>query len=528
MVDSTPSLWDHQQAGIKLARNLPGCAFFFSMGLGKTRATLEALREQMNAEKRIVRGFIFTKPIVVPQWKEEWLKFTKIPPAKVVLLQGSQANRNKEFVKHAYDPEGKAVGCIFVTNTEALLMKDLMAHLELWKVEALVFDESHELKSPEAIRSKNAYHLANPWNKKERRPEPKPKTFILTGSPVLNDPLDLFQQVKIMLGGWPSLNWFTNYDPRFLVSNFYHFRARYFRDKNAGFRGTDKYFPNWQPMTVKEDGFDALGEIADILQRISVRATKAVLNLPPEIAVTTHVPMLKEQGRVYEEMRDDLISYVSDERACVASLAITKALRLMQIVSGFVSTEGRGEEMDKADVSWKDTPKDEALIDILESVTPTSKILVWAVWRENYERIRKIFEKLGIGYVEAHGGVSDRAKLECVEEFKNNSRKRAFLGHPGSGGVGLNLVGVPGTEDRCAYSVFYSRNFSLAHYLQARSRNHRAGQTESVTHYDLSCKGTIDDVALSKLAEKASLGDRLLSPEKTLSLKDIVMGLKQA
>jgi SNF2 family DNA or RNA helicase len=520
--------WPHQDKFRELQRALPGAAAFFEMGLGKTFATIQSLRELMNTERRLRRTIIFTKPLVVPQWKEEWLKFSKIEPRHITLLQSSQVKRTQMLVERGWAPDGNPVGHIFITNTETLIMKNFMEKLVEWNPEAIVFDESHDLKNPEAARSKSAYLLANPWNKREKRPEPKPKTFILSGSPILNDPLDLFQQIKIMLGGWPSINWFTNHSPQFLVTNFYHFRARYFRDKNAGFRGSENYFPNWQPMNLKEDGFDALGEIAEILTRISVRATKSVLNLPPEIAVVTHVPMLKEQGRVYEEMRDDLISYVSDERACVASLAITKALRLMQIVSGFVSTEGRGEEMDKADVSWKDTPKDEALIDLLEAVTPTSKILVWAVWRENYERIRKICDGLGLGYVEAHGGVGDTAKRECVQLFKNDSKKRVFIGHPGSGGVGLNLIGIPGTEDRCAYSAFYSRNFSLAHYIQARARNHRSGQTENVTHYDLSCKGTIDDVALSKLAEKAALGDRLLSPEKTLSLKDIVMGLKQA
>lgn len=525
MIEVKP--WPHQTEFVDLQRGLPGCAAFFEMGLGKTYATIQALRDLMNRERRLRRTLIFTKPLVVPQWEEEWLKFSKIERRHITLLQGPQTKRNKHFIEKGFTPEGEPVGHIFITNTEALSMKELMETAALWKPEALVFDETHELKNHAAKRSEIAANLANPWDKRNKCPKPKPKTFILSGSPVLNTSLDIFQQVKIMLGGFPSYNWFNNYNPSFLVTNYYHFRARYFRDINAHKKGTEDYEAIWKPMTMKEHGFDAEAEIGDILRRISVRATKSVLNLPAETAIVQRVPMLKEQGRVYEEMRDEFLSYVTATQVARADVSIVKALRLMQIVSGFVSTEGRGEELDRSDLSWGETPKDEALIDILETVTPTSKILVWAVWQENYERIRQILKRLNIDYVEAHGQLSNNAKLESVEQFKSNSRKRVFLGHPGSGGVGLNLVGIPGTEDRCAYSCFFSRNFSLAQYIQARARNHRSGQTENVTHYDLTCKGTIDEMALRRLGEKAAIGDRLLSPAQTLSIKDIVNDLKQ-
>jgi len=534
--------WKHQERAFELAPGKPGFALFWEMGLGKTYGAIQLLRRRMNEEKQILRSIIFTPPLVVPQWKEEWLKFTKIPASKITLLQGSQKERVSAFLK------GSAEGRIFVTNYEALLMKDLFHAMKLWLPQELIFDECHRLKNPTAQRSKLAYELANPWDQKAKRPLPRPRVLILSGSPILNSPLDIFMQVKVMLGGWPTLHpkykehlaarsyftrmanvseadlarikWAGDIFSGQLVDNFFVFRAMYFRDRNAGLP-KDRYFPDWRPATVERDGFDAIGELQEILSHISVRATKKEsLDLPDEVPVIHRVGLTKEQARVYGQMKKDLVAYVTETQACSASLAIVKALRLMQIASGFVSTEGVGDEADRADIRFPDTPKDEALIELLEEIAPHSKVLVWAVWQENYGQLRKIFEKLGLGYVEAHGQISDAKKREAVEQFKTDPSKRIFLGHPGSGGIGINLVNAP-------YSIFYSRTHSLEHYLQARARNHRGGQTEKVTHYDLVCHQTIDELVLEKLAQKASMSDTLLQTEKTIGYKELVDGISR-
>ncbi len=486
-----------------MAPSLPGMGLFWEMGLGKTYGAIRILCNAMNKDKRLYRILIFTKALVIPQWKEEWLKFSKVNPGKVTLLMDAGKKRLSEFIKQGFEPGTPAQrGHIFVTNYESLLMKDLYEQFHLWKPEATVYDESDELKNPQAERSKLAHLLSNPWDKPNKRPAPKPLTYCLTGTPVLNSPLDIFQQVKVMLGGWPLRQWFLTPAPQFLIENYYHFRARYFRDRNAGMQ-RENYFPKWELMTEAKDGVDAEREIRETLEKISVRATKAeALDLPDEVPVIVRVGMTKDQARVYKDMKQEFISYYNG-KACVADLAIVKALRLMQIASGFVSTQGIGEDDDKADFRFDKTPKDEAVEELLASITPHSKVLLWAVWQENYPQLRRICEKLKIEYVEAHGQISDKKKRDNVEYFKTSSTPRVFIGHPGSGGIGLNLTTAP-------YSIFYSRNFSLRQYLQSRARNHRAGQTEKVTHYDLVCEGTIDALALDKLAGKMEIGAKIL------------------
>lgn len=509
MVKEIPKGWEHQSRAIAKAPGLAGLALFFGVGLGKTYTTIRILCNAMNEQKRMFRTLIFTKPLVVPQFEEEWQKFSNVKSDKITLLQGSQKERIADFMKKAY-VNGKPVPHIFITNTDALIMKDLYKLMLEWQAEALVFDECHDLKNHEAQRSEAAYDLANPYSKQLKVWAPKPLTYLLSGSPVLTSPLDIFHQVAVMLGGWPLPGYFEG-SRHAVITNYYQFRGQFFRDKNAGMKGSANYYPDWVPMTRERDGFDSIGAISAVLEKVSVYATKwncPELNLPPEYDVTIPCSMTEHQARVYKEMKDDFVSYVSDSRACVASLAITKSLRLLQIVSGFVSTEGRGEEDDVADIRFAGTEKDEKLRRLIKDVAPNQKILVWAVWRENYGQIRKIFEECGVEYAEFHGGVStDKKKLANVHRFKTDPRCRGGIGHPGSGGVGLNLTVAP-------VDAFYSRNYSTLHFVQARGRNHRAGQTQAVTHNNLTCQGTIDDTVLAQLSENLAMAESLLDPSK--------------
>ncbi len=490
----------HQMAVIeKCARDksLPGFALFFEMGVGKSATAIHILRTKMQEANRIQRILILCPPLVIPNWIEEWRKHSDVKTKLLVPLYGAGKKRLKEFIEHTANPqEGK----IFITNYESLLMDDLFEAFYNWSPEGLIFDESHNCKSPGASRSKQADRLANPVRK------PKPFTLLLSGSPVLNSPMDIFQQFKILDGG-----------QRF-GTNSWAFRAQHFRDRNAGIP-KDRYFPNWELMTVAKDGVDAIGRITDKMATISSRVEKKdCLDLPPEVSVVHKVGMSPTQARLYKEMKADFVTFLNS-KACSASLAITKAIRLMQIVSGFVALENDGPTEDEEptiQTALEETPKLKALHDLLDELVleQKQKVIVWSVWQFNYQQIRGVCEKLGIRVYEVHGGVSANgtklsasAKRLAVDQFKADKDPCVFSGHPGSGGIGIDLT--------CASNdIFYSRNFSLVHFLQARARNHRKGAKEaghlSITHHDLVCEGTIDELAVEKLVNKIDLSDRML------------------
>ncbi len=270
----------------------------------------------------------------------------------------------------------------------------------------------------------------------------------------------------------------------------------------------ERYFPAWEIMSLKKDGFDAEAALTQAIFSKGMRVEKKdCLDLPPEISIVHKVGMTPTQSRLYEEMRKDLLTFY-EQKAVVATLAITKALRLMQITSGFVAGEVPGEE-ERVIKSLPDTPKLAALKDLLEDICedPKNKVLVWAVWKENYAHIKTVCQSLGLKFVEVHGGVPEAIKRDAVSSFNSDPSIRVFIGHPGSGGIGINLTSA-------AYSIFYSRTFSLEHYLQARARNHRGGSKEaghaSITHYDLVVENTIDEAVVAALAKKQAISDTIL------------------
>lgn len=477
--------WAHQLTAIDRAApaQVPNFALFFEMGAGKTMTAINILRHKMAAHpRRRLRTLIFCPPLVVPNWKSEFLMHSKLKPHEIILLEGSGKKRLSTFLKNAWGEDQGPIPQVFVTNYEALQMVDLFGQMLAWSPEAVIFDESHLLKNYKAKRSKLADRLANPRSLEGKRPH----VYILSGSPVLNSPTDLFHQFKVLDGG------------KTFGSNFFIFRARFFRDKNAGMP-SQRHFPDWQVQP------GAVDEINRLIFQAGMRVTKAeCLDLPEEVSVTIPCSMTVEQTKNYKEMKNELVTFVENNPASV-TLAITKALRLLQITSGHLPLDrGSGDAAtDERVLKTYKSDKEEKLKELLEELTPNYKVLVWAVFRDNYRAIREVCDALGVGYAEIHGDAKGDHH-ENMERFKNTPGLKVLIGNPRSGGVGVNLTCAP-------YSIFYSRNFSLAEWLQARARNHRGGQDHKVTHYDLVTTGTIDELALKKLANKQDMSESLLS-----------------
>ena len=465
--------WKHQLQAIERAVPRRDFGLFFEMGAGKTMTAINVLRHWYVEEKRVLRTLVLGPPIVLHNWKREFAMHSKVAD-KVVVLEGT--GKKRALAVDTYRKlHGNKAGAVFVTNYESLLMPDVFERLMAWEPEVIVFDESHKLKSMTAKRTKLGIKLADVAKRR----------LILTGTPILNTPMDIFAQYRVMDQG------------ETFGKNFFVFRAQYFYDKNAGMP-KDKHFPLW----LTRPG--ALEELNKKIQPSSMVVKKAdCLDLPPLVRQTVTVELSKEQEKLYAAMKKDFVAYVQD-KACVAQLAITKALRLQQIVSGFVTLEGQDGE-DRTNVGIKDNPRAAALKELLSDIAPHSKVIVWAVFRENYGAVRHICEELGLDHVEVHGDVSAKAKQDAVDRFNSDPSVRVFIGHPASGGIGINLVSA-------SYCIFYSRNFSLENDLQAGARNYRGGSEmhEKVTRIDIVARGTIDELITEKLAQKMHVSDQIL------------------
>lgn len=466
--------WDHQKIGVAKAVEAGAYGFWWEMGTGKSYGAINVMRQLFAKERRVLRTLILTPPIVIENWRREIGKYSKIEMPRVIPLVGDGTKRLEKF--QALTSGDKQKGFVFITNYETLLMDPFWQAIRKWKPEMLILDESHKCKDTKSKRTKKAIALAD--MSKYR--------LLLSGSPILNDAMDIFAQFKII-------------DASTFGRVFSQFKVNYFYDKNAGMP-KNQHFPDWQPRP------DTYERLHIKINRRSMAVKKLdCLTLPPVVRKEVFVELAPAQRKAYDEMLRDFLTFI-DGNACVASLAMTKALRLMQIVSGFAAVEVvSAEGTTRKAVKFKDDPRAVALRDLLAEISTHSKCLVWAVHRENYQTIRDVCDSLGLGFVEVHGDVTAKAKQEAIDRLNTDDTVKVLIGHPGSGGIGVNLVAA-------SYSIFYSRGFSLEHDLQARARNDRAGNEmhAKITHIDIVATGTIDEQVTKKLAAKIAISDEIL------------------
>lgn len=483
-----PKLWAHQSTGVEKAwqafsTSQGGFGFFFDPGTGKTLTTITFLRKAYNKEKRIAPTLIFAPVIVLKNWKDEWHKFSKMRDKDVLVLVGPVQKRLKMLADRLKINNN----FIAITNYEGMAKPnnegknanqvEFFRLLRRWNPEFLVLDESHRIKTHNSKRTWCVTQIAY-----------KSKfTLCLTGSPITNTAMDIFSQFRALDKG------------ETFTKNFTVFKGNWFIDMNQNMK-KETYFPDWQ---MKPGVSDKLNQL---IYRKAMRAVKEeCLDLPPLIKKKIVVELSPEQKKLYKQMKNDFIAWLEDkktdtQKAIVANLAITKALRLQQIVTGIAKLDEEEEPR-----LLKPTPREAALKELLSDITPNHKVLVWCVFKKNYDQVRRVCEQLKIKYVEAHGGISNKDKYSAVDSFNDDKDVKVFIGHPAALGIGINLVAA-------SYSIYYSRNFSLENDIQSEARNYRGGSNihAKITRIDLVAPATIDEAILEALEKKQNISEEIL------------------
>ena len=460
---SDKPLWNHQREVIDRAKNLKQFALFHSVGTGKTRSMLEILRNIYNTHKRVLRTLIISPLIVTRNWENEIALYTKIPKEKYIRLSGPVKDRAETLLTH----NGIAITNYDVFNNEIFLKAALQ-----WSPEVLILDEAHYCKEQSTKRTKAVHKIAESMGDDGYR-------YLMTGTPIANSQMDVWSLFYILDLG------------RTFGKSFYGFRNTYFRNINSNKSYLN--FPSWVP----RPGCDEV--IKEHIKPLSsVVEKEQCLDLPPLIRQKIYVDLTIEQARLYKQMKKDMLVFIS-ETAASASIALVKALRLQQIVSGFLT-------MEDGSVKKIESNRHKALLELIGTIPADQKIIVWSTFHYDYKVIAETLHKAGILFTEAHGLIPEKKKIENLEMFRNSQSVRILIGSPASIGIGINLV-------EAAYSIWYSRNFSMIQDSQAEARNYRGGSERhrTITRYDLVSPDTVDELALQAVEEKFDLAARILS-----------------
>lgn len=462
--------YDWQLVAIENSDKWKDMAIFADMGTGKSGAMVNILRRRFMEAQRVRRTLILSPLVTLYNWKNEFDIHSNIPQDRIHVIHGDSKAKLKKFEK-AVSHNNQ---CILITNYEALTSKTVLPVLQAWAPEILVLDESHMCKNHKTTRSKNALLLAL---KADHR-------YIMTGTPMTNKAHDLYMQFKILDNG------------ETLGNSFYAFQQYYMYDENARWAHKDNHFPKWVLRPDKEE------ELNKKIYSKGIRVLKSeCLDLPPLINEVYPVPLSRSQEKYYKQMERDLVAFLEEgkEGTAVAQTAMTKALRLMQIVTGHVKTDA-GEI-----IEIEDNPRLHALEELISALHEQHKVIVWCSFRQDYKIIGRMLSRLKVKHVFITGDMSLDQKRESMDSFNNDTETRVVVANRRAGGIGVNLVAAD-------YSIVYSRNFSLEEELQSNDRNYRGGSQihEKIVRINLCATGTIDEAATRALMEKKMTSDRVL------------------
>ena len=471
---------------LDMAKEHDNLGLLWEMGTGKTGGIINILRQKYQEEGRLRKTLILSPLVTLLNWQEEFGIHSYINKEDIVTLyKGGGKGKTKQLFDKVVDRSLGALSVprIAITNYEALLNEGLYELLTDWQPEILICDESHLLKNPKSKRTKAVVKLAKKCK----------HVYILTGTPILNNIQDIYSQFLVMDKG------------ETFGRNFHTFRNMYMIDVNRARLGDSaNKFSEW---VSRPEKFDELNK--KIYSKCYRVTKKECLDLPPLIKQKIIVQLGKEQKKYYEQMKRDFIAFVKEKEseelsgAVVAQLAVTKALRLQQIVSGYAVTE-LGDE-----INIQDNPRMKELERLIDDLVTDHKIIIWCSFRNNYTQIGDMLSGKNIKHGFIIGDQTLEQKKQTMDNFQTDNDVRVIVANRRAGGIGINLTAAD-------YSIVYSRNFSLGEELQSEARNHRGGSEvhDRIVKIDLVAEDTIDEHVLKSLRNKQNISDDIIDMVK--------------
>lgn len=376
---------------------------------------------------------------------------------RAMVCHGTKPKREKQLLQFRTDDSFD----ILIMNYE-----QVTGHLDDingCNLDILIFDEAHYLKTPKSKRTKACHKIA------ARR------SFLLTGSPMLNQPQELWGILhRINPDEFPS---FWKFSQRYCV------------------------FGGFQAKQVT--GVKNRIELLEILDRYMLRRLKTeMVKLPDKNFIPVHVPLSPLQQRLYTEAETELRLEVPDRpEPMELENALTKILRLKQI-TGTPATLGFEDQSFKLD----------RVVQIVhELVECGEKVVVFTQFRGV---LAAIYQRLMEPTVPGHpiiptwvlsGDVPGDRRVPIVHDWRDSDTPGVLLSMLQVGGVGLDFTAASNV-------IFVDKLYVPAMNDQAVDRLHRLSmdKTKQVNIYEMLATKTVEDRVERILARKRKMTDSVI------------------
>ncbi len=453
-------LFKHQEEGIEFLKKTKKAILADSMGLGKTRQAIMAAREDG------ARTVLVVCPASLKiNWKRE--------------IEEVYPDDFAQIINSDFEGTASSIPEWLIINYDILEKKynEIMNEIDHGRIDTLILDEAHYIKG----KSMRARAIIGARFKKKSGEviefkgiaERMERVYALTGTPILNRPIELFNILKAI--GHPLGKVRSAYSRRYCGAYLKTIIRRY---------GPPIRF-------LDESGATNLNELREKIKDSFLRRKKdEVLDLPPKITDIVACELDYEWQRKYDNAWDDYLQFLEEHP--IPEKNINNIIMARQLV-----------EIQKLKQICSKS-KITAIADFVESVASEGeKTIIFSQYTETILKLKEALRgEKKLKCLSLMGSDSMEARQESVDEFQRGDTD-AFILNIKAGGVGLNL-------DRAGTVIFADMEWSPEIHNQAADRAHRIGQTKTVNIYYFIAKGTIEEDIMEILNSKKGVLDQVV------------------
>lgn len=444
-------LFEHQKTGVKFLKEKKKVILADEMGLGKTRQAIVAA----HLDASPVRYKLVICPASLKiNWKREIQMV--IEEEDPIIIDG------KMDMEEIYEKLKKSSWIIINYDIVNKHLKWLLEIIQEGHIEVLILDEAHYIKN-RSQRAKATLQIA----------EEVDKVYALTGTPMMNRPIELFNILKAIDHPLGEVRY--KYSQRYC--------GAYLRRLRNGRSFVD------------ETGATNLDELREKIGGSMLRRKKKeVLDLPDKIVTLMEIQMTADQKKTYDNAWEDYLEFLKENPIPLRN--IDNIVMARQLV-----------ELQKLKQVCSMAKTGVILESIENAVEQDEKVIVFSQYTETIDTIKAGLKKKKITCRTLTGKDKMNARQDSVDDFQKDDGAKVFIANIKAGGVGITLT-------EATIVIFADMDWSPEIHAQAEDRAHRIGQKNMVNIYYYICKDTIEEDIVNLLDEKKKTITQILEGDK--------------
>lgn len=454
--------YSYQIEGIKRGLQDNNLLLTDEQGLGKTLQALYIADIKSKEE-----GYKYTLIVCgVNGLKYNWLAEVEEHLGEEAYILGSRINRNGNLTEGTIKERLEALNKIengeinnrfIITNIETLRNQDIKEKIRELCIKDIIgmtiIDEMHRVSNIKSAQGSSLNFL-------------KTRNKIgLTGTPVVNKPFDLYAPLT-----WLGIEKRSEYD-------FKHRYGVYVERYGQG--------RSYQELIE----YTNLGELKDILSNVMLRREKKdVLDLPEVVYMKETIELDKEQQKLYNLIRNELVSQIDE--LVLDPNPLAKFTRLRQACSCPRALDG----------SITKNAKYKRAIELIEDIRAEGKKAI--IYSNFAFAVRELDALLKDNKIKSYTITGEeKNKKAVIDKFKENGD--VLVGS-------IQALGTGYTITEATTIIFLDLPWTYANLIQAVDRAHRIGQKNNITVISLLAKDSVDEKMYKIVKKKQDLFEDLM------------------